>query len=469
MPQSTQSHIEAICLPAILGGRAASLMALLHYFDLTQWWPLERLSDLQFRQLAVLLAHARAHSPFHAERLAAIHLPPDASLDDESWRKIPILSRAELRQHGSRLACTALPTSHGKTGTTTSSGSTAIPIRVTKSALVQLMWDASVLRDELWHRDNPTGTIAQLHPAPRTLPPELRARVDSPSGLLRSDWGPPYNLIWKTGRIGLMTLTQDIADQADFIELIGADYICTFPSNLQLLKAHYQSTTRPGPRLRAIWVGNEILSPDLRRACATFFDCPVIESYSSAETGYIALQCPDSDLLHIQSETIKVEILDPDGNPCQPGQTGRVVVTPLHNFAMPLLRYEIGDEAEVGPTCTCGRGLPTLSRIIGRTIDYIVHRDGRRTPPASMLGREVTTFPNIGQYQIIQRSLERIEVMIAADPPFTPSGLHDLQAAVERAFHFEFEVDLTFHTRIPVEPGGKLRPFKSGLPEGVRA
>ena len=194
----------------------------------------------------------------------------------------------------------------------------------------------------------------------------------------------------------------------------------------------------------------------------------MVDTYSTAETGYIALQCPESGLFHIQSETVKVEILDPDGQPCQPGQTGRVVVTPLHNFAMPLLRYEIGDEAEVGPPCTCGRGLPTLTRVIGRSTDYLVHPDGRRTRSSQLTG-ELTNFPNVVQYQIIQRSLERIEVMIAADPPFTPSGLHDLHTVIDRAFGHGFTIDITFHTRIPIEPGGKLRPFKTDLPEGVRA
>ena len=468
MSQPILSHIEGVRFPPVLGARAATLMALQQQFEETQWWPAERLRDAQFAQLRLLLSHARAHNPFLAERLDAARLPPDGPLDEDTWRRIPILSRAELRQNSDRLVCTALPASHGKTSTASSSGSTGIPIRVTKSALAQLIWEACLIREELWHREDPTATIARLHPAPSGLPDALKAKANSHAGVLAPDWGPPCNIIWKTGRIGLMTVKQDIAAQAAFVERIGATYIYTFPSNLQLLKAHYQSTGRRPPRLRALWTGSEILSPALRQDCEAFFGCPIVDTYSTAETGYIALQCPDTGHFHIQSETVKVEILDADGTPCLPGQTGRVVVTPLHNFAMPLLRYEIGDEAEVAPPCSCGRGLPTLSRVIGRTTDYLVHPDGRRTR-SSQLNSELTRFPNIVQYQIIQRSLERIEVMIVADPPFTGDNRHAIQSEIERAFGNAFTIDITLHPRIPLEPGGKLRPFKTDLPEGVRA
>lgn len=468
MSRPALSHIEAVGFPPVLGGRAATLMALQHAFAQSQWWPAERLRDAQFAQLRLLLAHARAHNPFHAERLAAAGLGHDTRLDDDLWRRIPILSRAELREHAPRMVCAAIPPSHGATSTASSSGSTGIPIRVTKSALSQIFWEASLIREEEWHRADTTATIARLHPPPSGLPDALKAQANSPQGVLAPDWGPPCTLLWKTGRIGLMTVKQDIAAQAAFVERIGASYIYTFPSNLQLLKAHYQSAGRPPPRLRAIWTGSEILSPALRQDCESFFACPIVDTYSTAETGYLALQCPQSGLFHIQSETVKLEILDPAGHPCPPGQTGRVVVTPLHNFAMPLLRYEIGDEAEFGPPCPCGRGLPTLGRVIGRTTDYLVHPDGRRTR-ASQLTSELTHFPNIAQYQIIQRSLERIEVMIAANPAFTPDGLRDLHTVIDRAFEHKFHIDITFHPRIPIEPGGKLRPFKSDLPEGLRA
>ena len=93
---------------------------------------------------------------------------------------------------------------------------------------------------------------------------------------------------------------------------------------------------------------------------------PLSDMYSGREVGYLALQCPQHDHYHVMSEGNFLEVLGDDGRPCQPGETGRVVVTTLHNYVMPLIRYEIGDFAEVGEPCPCGRGLPVLTRILGR-------------------------------------------------------------------------------------------------------
>src|SRR3546814_16158281 len=100
--------------------------------------------------------------------------------------------------------------------------------------------------------------------------------------------------------------------------------------------------------------------------------------YSSQECGYFALQAPGHDHYLVQAEVVLLEVLRADGSPCEPGETGRVVVTPLTNYAMPLLRYEIGDFATVGAASPCGRGLPVLDRILGRVRNMLVPPDRQR-------------------------------------------------------------------------------------------
>jgi phenylacetate-coenzyme A ligase PaaK-like adenylate-forming protein len=86
----------------------------------------------------------------------------------------------------------------------------------------------------------------------------------------------------------------------------------------------------------------------------------IADIYSEQEVGYIALQFPDYPYYHVQPENILVEVLDDNGNVCSSGDIGRVVITTLHNFTTPLIRYEIMDYAKVGEPCSCGRGLPVL-------------------------------------------------------------------------------------------------------------
>jgi phenylacetate-CoA ligase len=104
----------------------------------------------------------------------------------------------------------------------------------------------------------------------------------------------------------------------------------------------------------------------------------MVDMYTCQEAGYLALQCPDHPHYHVQSENVLLEVVDDQGLPCAPGEVGRVLVTSLNNFATPLIRYEIGDYAEVGAACSCGRGLPVLKRIMGRYRNLLTLPDGTR-------------------------------------------------------------------------------------------
>jgi phenylacetate-CoA ligase len=123
------------------------------------------------------------------------------------------------------------------------------------------------------------------------------------------------------------------------------------------------------PRLREVRTSGEPVGATTRQLCRDAWNVPVTDVYAAAEAGCIALQCPGSEHYHVQSESVLVEVLDGWNRACAPGTVGRVVVTTLQNFAMPLVRYDIGDLAEVGAPCPCGRGLPVLTRIAGRVRD----------------------------------------------------------------------------------------------------
>ena len=112
------------------------------------------------------------------------------------------------------------------------------------------------------------------------------------------------------------------------------------------------------------------------------FGSRVINVLSSSEAGVIALECPHSGLLHIQSEAVLAEILDDDGNAVEEGGTGELVVTAFYNYATPLIRYRSGDYVERGPVSPCGVKLPTISRIAGRREHMFSFPDGRREIPA---------------------------------------------------------------------------------------
>lgn len=174
------------------------------------------------------------------------------------------------------------------------------------------------------------------------------------------------------------------------------------------------------PGLREVRTLAESLHPDLRELCRRAWGVPLTDVYSASEAGYLALQCPQHEHYHVQSEGVLLEVLDEAGAPCAPGQVGRVVVTPLHNFAMPLVRYDIGDYAQVGGACDCGRGLPVLKRIVGRVRNTLVTADGKRYWPAfGMLTLSKEVAP-ILQHQFVQKAYDLLELRLVVPAPLTP-------------------------------------------------
>ena len=142
------------------------------------------------------------------------------------------------------------------------------------------------------------------------------------------------------------------------------------------------------------------------------------------------------------------------------GRGGRVVVSDLHNFATPLIRYDLGDFAEVGRPCPCGRGLPVLARIIGRTRNALVTADGKRHYP--LLGQ--TGFLDIApilQHQFVQTAFDVVEARVVTREPLAPEQVRRLQAHVGKRLPAGIRIEVVQVESVPRSPGGKYEDFIS--------
>jgi phenylacetate-CoA ligase len=154
-----------------------------------------------------------------------------------------------------------------------------------------------------------------------------------------------------------------------------------------------------------------------------------------------------------------VEVLDADGAPSGEGQTGRLVITDLRNLAMPLIRYDIGDYGEVGPPCPCGRGLPTLARILGRERNLILMPDGTRNWPVFGIHKFHEVAP-VTQYQFIQHSRDTLEFRLVTARPLSKEEEDRLSAIVLDTIGHHFLLQFTyFDERIPIPKSGKFEEF----------
>ena len=414
-----RSAFEPMAWPAVATGMAAELMALQRQLDATQWWTPEKLRHHQFKQLRLLLTYAARQVPFYVQRMRDAGIDPDKEITAEPWSRLPVLTRKELQALGDKLNPRSVPQAHGSISTATSGGSSGVPVRVRKTALSQLIRSAIQIREEIWHREETNVRIARIRRVRDVdFTPAQNAQMLTPRGTVLPNWGPPMSLLWDTGEVALMDDRMPIPDQIAFMQRLPPVYLYCFPANLRLLLAHCRETGVLFPTLRSVWTLSEVVDDSLRALCREIFGCRIVHNYTSAEAGYMALQCPEHDHFHVQAEATLLEVLHPDGSACQQGEIGKVVITPLHNFATPLLRYEIGDEAEVGAPCPCGRGLPVLRRIVGREFDYLTFPDGTRRRADTGYYR-ISAIPAVREFQIAQRSRERIELLLVLARPLT--------------------------------------------------
>ncbi len=174
----------------------------------------------------------------------------------------------------------------------------------------------------------------------------------------------------------------------------------------------------------------------------------------------IALQCPEHPHYHVQAESVLVEILNGGGKPCAPGETGRMVVTDLHNFATPLIRYEIGDHAEVGEACPCGRGLSVLNRILGRVRNMATLPSGETFWPR-FYSDDLAKVAPIRQAQLVQRSVHDIDVRLVVARALTAEEEERLKSVILRYLGHPFRLGFTYMDEIPRSASGKYEDFLS--------
>ncbi len=223
--------------------------------------------------------------------------------------------------------------------------------------------------------------------------------------------------------------------------------------------------SRPLTRLREVRTFGEVLEPHVRRLCREMWNVPVSDVYSTQEIGYIAIQCPEvEDHYHVQAENVLLEVLDDQGRPCGPGEIGRVVITTLQNFAMPLIRYDIGDYAEVGPPCRCGRGLPVLRRILGRKRNMFILPSGQRRWPCmdtSVEGLQELTC--VRQFQVVQRSLTELDVNLRVTRPLTEDEESIVRQTLVSGLGYPFQITIRYVDSIARCPSGKFEDYRCDI------
>jgi len=440
-----------------LTAKGAGILSLVRRMEAFQWWDPENIEAEQFKALSKLLGHARKTIPHYAGTLKSIKNINAKSLPDGAWQDVPVLSRASVNEAGDRLMSKASPKKHGGLDPIYTSGTTGRPVRVIRTSHALQYWSAFTVRDHIWHDRDLADSLAVIRSSEKDF-------AVYPAGAGHMFWGAVS--IFKSGPAFSLNVNTPIPDMAEWLVRTNPGYFMTLPNIMKRLAPYCRDHGISVPNLKETHVHGEVCTDFIRDAVRDAWDVAVHDMYTSREIGYMALQCPEHEHYHVQAEGVLLEVLDDDDQPCKPGEIGRVVVTTLRNYAMPLIRYELGDRAELGEPCPCGRGLPVVKRIIGREQDVLVLPDG--TQRWTLLGspdvKELMAMAPIRQYQFAHVAPEVIEVRLGISRELSEHESAEIRTFVHKKFGYPFTVQFQCADELPRTPAGKFRDFVREMP-----
>ncbi len=394
--------------------------------------------------LRSVLVAANETIPFWKTRFEDAGIAP-ANLDIPDLQSLPILTKQDLREHGTSLLSPKYVGDDLHRHST--SGATGASVVTYRDEHCQQFKRAAVLRADEWSGWRLGQRIASVWGNPH----------------IRTDWkGRLRNLLLDRRYASLDTLKMDEATISRFVDVLlrkPPSLLFGHAHSLCLL-ARFIRARRPQAVVRpnAIISTCMVLHDFERQEIEAIFGCRVTNRYGSEEVSLIASECERHEGLHVNSDCLFVEILDERGNPCESGQPGRVVVTDLTNRAMPLIRYELGDMATwASKKCSCGRTLPLLERVDGRVADYVITSRGEYISGISLTENFALQIPGVVQMQIVQEQINQFVYRIVKAPDFDEKSLATIARLTAERFGVGVAYDCQFVERILPEPSGKYR------------
>lgn len=208
--------------------------------------------------------------------------------------------------------------------------------------------------------------------------------------------------------------------------------------------------------IRVAFTTSERLYDEQRQQIATTFACRVANGYGGRDSGFIAHECPSGGM-HITAEDLIVEIINSEGKVLPPGQSGEIVITHLATKNFPFIRYRTGDIGILDEkVCPCGRGLPLLKEIQGRTTDFVVAQDGTVMHGLALI-YILRDLPGIKAFKIIQESLDRTRVLLATDREFDEQNCVVIITGFKQRLGESVKIEIERVPEVPKETSGKFR------------
>ncbi len=418
----------------------------LSLFEKSQYWPEDRLKEWQLDRLKKLLIHAYETVPFYRERFRKAEFDPYSFKDFSKLEQIPVLTKKEIQLNREKLISSAFKRRElieDMTG-----GSTGAPVHYFYDPLRRDLKFSSTVRHNRWAGYD----------------------LGTPVGVI---WGHREDLA-KSNRVKLKDhLRNELLERAyyldtssisvekmeEFVRLLKKKKIkvlLAYANSMFLFGKYVEEYHKDELELESIITSAELLVPEVREKIQNVFHAPVYDRYGSREFSVIASECEAFSGKHINAEVLYLEFI---GQNSRKNKPGKIIVTDLFNFGMPFIRYEIGDMGvSLAPKkCECGRTLPLMDIVGGRTTDFLQTPEGKYVSGASLTIYLIARIPGVAQAQIIQEDLKHIVFKIVKSAEFNSETIHLIKQEAKRFLGDQVQIDFDFVEEIPKTNSGKYQ------------
>jgi len=408
----------------------------------SQWWSAERIAALQVERLKAFLTDIGANVPYYRELFASTGFDPRAVKSTADLQALPFLTKAVIKDNTDALrADDAKGLARFNTG-----GSSGVPLiffigteRVTHD--VAAKWRAT----RWWDVDIGDPEVV-VWGSPIELGTQDRMRLIRDK-LMRTELLPAFEMSDERVEAFIARIRQ-----------MRPKMLFGYPSAISHIAGYAE---KKGLRLddlgvKVVFVTSERLYDHQREVISRVFACPVANGYGGRDAGFIAHACP-SGSMHITAEDIVVEIIDGEGNVLPRGQSGEIVVTHLATRDYPFVRYRTGDVGVLSDdACPCGRGLPVLSEIQGRSTDFVIAADGTVMHGLALI-YVLRDIPGVASFKIVQETTLLTTVFVEPGKLFKAEDVTRIEDGLKRRLGDAVTIDVKLVDVVPAEASGKFR------------
>jgi phenylacetate-CoA ligase len=397
----------------------------------------DELERIQLKKLQLLIRHAYDNVSYYRSIFDSAGLKPQDIRSASDIRYIPYTDKSTFRKLP-LLEKTASNIDINKCLEVFTSGSTGEPTHIyythDDNKIIELVYLRSFLENGLRFRDK-------------------RAFILDPHSFeTKKCWYHSIGL----ARYENVSCFDPAEEQLQMLRTIRPDFIHGYPSSLALMGSVILEKGISDLKPRMVSTAAELLHKKEREIINAAFGVNLYDRYAARECGNIAWECDRHNGYHVNTDTMVVETVR-DSKPAEPGERGEVIVTNLHSYAMPFIRYRIGDIGIMSDQeCACGVETPMMFAIEGRDEDFITLNDGRKISPMMITGT-LDHVPGIRQFRVIQESMEEIIVLLAKGEGFMTETLQRAETGLRRILDAGINIKCHVLDDIPRESNGKVR------------